>query len=70
MLASRRKKCLRKRRYCKNNWAAFKNKPLTDEQKQAIGFEKAGGITGLINLTYNMFRHEQIIRRQLLPIKK
>jgi IS5 family transposase len=77
---------------------AYKNKPLTEEQKesnriksktrsrvehifgfvtnsmgdfyiQSIGFQRAKGIIGLINLVYNMFRYEQIVRLNLLPIK-
>ena len=78
---------------------AFRNKPLTDEQKEnnrikskircriehvfgfvtnsmndfkirSIGLQRAKGIIGLINLVYNMFRYEQIIRLNLLPIQK
>jgi hypothetical protein len=70
---------------------AYRNKPLTDEQKQdhrekskvrvrvehafgfienslggsfirCIGTIRAAGIIGLINLTYNMFRFEQLQR--------
>ena len=77
---------------------AFKNKPLTEEQKahnnikskvrcrcehafgfvtnsmgdfyiRSIGFLRAKGIIGLINLVYNMCRYEQIVRLNLLPIK-
>jgi len=77
---------------------AFRNKPLTDEQKalntiksktrargehvfgfvsnsmndfyiRSIGFARAKGIIGLINLVYNMCRYEQIVRLNLLPIK-
>jgi IS5 family transposase len=77
---------------------AFKNKPLTDEQKanntvksktrargehvfgfvsnnmndfyiRSIGFVRAKGIIGLINLVYNMCRYEQIVRLNLLPIE-
>jgi IS5 family transposase len=77
---------------------AFRNKPLTEEQKatnarkskircrgehvfgfvsnsmndfyiRSIGFVRAKGITGLINLVYNMCRYEQIVRLNLLPIK-
>jgi IS5 family transposase len=77
---------------------AYKNKPLTDEQKesnriksktrsrvehvfgfvtnsmgdfyiQSIGFFRAKGIIGLINLVYNMCRYEQIIRLNLLPVR-
>ena len=77
---------------------AFRNKPLTEEQKEnnkskskircrcehafgfvtnsmgdfyvrSIGFIRAKGIIGLINLVYNMCRYEQIVRLNLLPIK-
>ena len=77
---------------------AYKDKPLTDEQKesnrekskirclvehvfgyvtnsmndfyiQSIGFMRAKGVIGLINLLYNMCRYEQIVRLNLLPIK-
>ena len=76
---------------------AFKNKPLTDSQKennrtksktrsrvehvfgfvtqnmndfyfQNIGYERIKGVVGLLNLTYNMFRYEQIVRLKLLTI--
>ena len=36
---------------------------------QSIGFMRAKGIIGLINLLYNMCRYEQIVRLNLLPIK-
>jgi IS5 family transposase len=77
---------------------AFRNNPLSDEQKanntiksktrargehvfgfvsnsmndfyiRSIGFVRAKGIIGLINLVYNMCRYEQIVRLNLLPIK-
>ena len=35
---------------------------------QSIGFMRAKGIIGLINLLYNMCRYEQIVRLNLLPI--
>jgi IS5 family transposase len=37
---------------------------------QSIGFQRAKGIIGLINLVYNICRYEQIVRLELLPIKK
>ncbi|MDR0796903.1 MAG: IS5 family transposase [Tannerella sp.] len=78
---------------------AFRNKPLTEEQKEnnkskskircrvehafgfvsnsmgdfyirSIGFLRAKGVIGLINLVYNMFRYEQIVRLNLLPVKR
>jgi IS5 family transposase len=36
---------------------------------RSIGFVRAKGIIGLINLVYNMCRYEQIVRLNLLPIK-
>lgn len=76
---------------------AYKNTPLTDEQKESnrekssirvrvehvfgfmeqsmhglclksVGIKRAKGIVGLINLTYNLFRFEQIVRLNLLAI--
>jgi IS5 family transposase len=35
---------------------------------QSIGFQRAKGVVGLINLVYNMCRYEQIVRLNLLPI--
>jgi IS5 family transposase len=35
---------------------------------QSIGFRRARGIIGLINLVYNMCRYEQIVRLNLLPV--
>jgi IS5 family transposase len=80
------------------NERAYRNKPLTEEQKESnkvkssirsrcehifgfvsnsmcdfyirsIGFLRAKGIIGLINLVYNMCRYEQIVRLNLLPVK-
>jgi hypothetical protein len=34
-----------------------------------IGFERVEGVVGLINLTYNICRYEQIVRLNILPIK-
>ena len=36
---------------------------------QPVGFVRAKGVIGLINLLYNMCRYEQIVRLDLLPIK-
>ena len=36
---------------------------------QPVGFVRAKGVIGLINLLYNMCRYEQIVRLNLLPIK-
>ena len=75
----------------------YRNKPLTDEQKnqnkeksktrarvehvfgfmeqsmnglalKSVGIARASGIIGLINLTYNMFRYEQIVRLNIIHI--
>lgn len=75
----------------------YRNKPLTDEQKnknkeksktrarvehvfgfmeqsmnglavKSVGIARASGIIGLINLTYNMFRYEQIVRLNIMQI--
>ena len=42
---------------------------MDDFYIQSIGFVRAKGVIGLINLVYNMFRYEQIVRLNLLPIK-
>lgn len=34
---------------------------------KSVGIKRATGIIGLINLTYNMFRFEQIVRLNILP---
>ena len=36
---------------------------------RSIGVVRATGIIGLINLTYNMFRYEQIVRLQIANTK-
>ena len=74
---------------------AYRNKPLTEEQKsnnrekskirarvehvfgfmeqsmnglyiRSVGITRATGIIGLINLTYNLFRYEQVVRLNIL----
>ena len=47
----------------------FVTNSMNDFYIQSIGFQRAKGIIGLINLVYNMCRYEQIIRLNLLPIK-
>jgi len=37
---------------------------------RCIGMKRAQSVIGLTNLTYNIFRYEQIVRLDLLPIKK
>ncbi len=36
---------------------------------RSVGMTKARGIIGLINLTYNLFRYEQVIRLNILTVK-
>ena len=47
----------------------FVTNSMNDFYIQSIGFQRAKGIIGLINLVYNMCRYEQIVRLKLLPIK-
>ena len=47
----------------------FVTNSMNDFYIQSIGFRRAKGIIGLINLVYNMCRYEQIVRLNLLPIK-
>jgi IS5 family transposase len=35
---------------------------------RTIGFNRAKEMIGLMNLTYNFFRYEQVMRLQLLPV--
>jgi len=37
---------------------------------KSVGIARATGIIGLINLTYNLFRYEQIIRLDILNVNK
>jgi IS5 family transposase len=48
----------------------FVTNSMNDFYIQSIGFERAKGIVGLINLVYNMCRYEQIVRLKLLPVNK
>ena len=45
-------------------------KPYNDFYIRSIGLMRAKGIIGLINLAYSMCRYEQIVRLNLLPIKR
>jgi len=47
----------------------FVTNSMNDFYIQSIGFRRAKGTIGLINLVYNMCRYEQIVRLNLLPIK-
>jgi IS5 family transposase len=48
----------------------FVTNSMNDFYIQSIGFLRAKGNIGLINLVYNMCRYEQIVRLELLTIKK
>ena len=48
----------------------FITNSLNDFYINSIGFLRAKGTIGLINLLYNMCRYEQIVRLELLTIKK
>jgi IS5 family transposase len=47
----------------------FVTNSMNDFYIQSIGFQRAKGNIGLINLVYNMCRYEQIVRLNLLTIK-
>jgi IS5 family transposase len=47
----------------------FVTNSMDDFYIRSIGFVRARGIIGLINLVYNMCRYEQIVRLNLLPVK-
>jgi len=47
----------------------FVTNSMNDFYIRSIGFQRAKGIIGLINLVYNMFRYEQIVRLNLLPVR-
>ena len=43
---------------------------MNDFYIQSIGFQRAKGTVGLINLAYNICRYEQIVRLNILPVNK
>jgi IS5 family transposase len=45
----------------------FIEQSMHDFHIRSIGIKRATSIIGLINLTYNICRYEQIVRLQLLP---
>jgi len=47
----------------------FISNNMNDFYIQSIGFQRAKGTVGLINLAYNICRYEQIVRLELLPVK-
>jgi len=48
----------------------FVTNSMNDFYIHSIGLMRAKGTIGLINLLYNMCRYEQIVRLELLTIKK
>jgi len=36
---------------------------------RSVGMVRTTGLIGLINLTYNLFRYEQVVRLNILPVK-
>ena len=48
----------------------FVTNSMNDFYIKSIGFLRAKGVIGLINLLYNMCRYEQIVRLELLEVKK
>jgi IS5 family transposase len=47
----------------------FMEQSMNGLRLKSIGLLRATGIIGLINLTYNLFRYEQVIRLKLLEVK-
>lgn len=44
--------------------------PMHGIKCECVGIVRATGILGLMNLTYNMFRYEQIARLNLISINQ
>ena len=47
----------------------FMEQSMNGLMVKSVGIARATGIIGLINLTYNLFRYEQIVRLNILPVK-
>lgn len=47
----------------------FMEQSMNGLKLKSVGIVRANGIIGLINLTYNLFRYEQIIRLNILNVK-
>jgi len=47
----------------------FMEQSMNGLKLKSIGIMRATGIIGLINLTYNLFRYEQVVRLNLLTVK-
>ena len=62
--------CIKSKTRCRVEHAfGFVTNSMNDFYIQSIGFQRARGIIGLINLVYNLCRYEQIVRLNLLSIK-
>jgi IS5 family transposase len=48
----------------------FMEQSMQGLRVKSVGIVRASGLIGLINLTYNLFRYEQIVRLDLLPTKQ
>ncbi len=51
------------------NIFGFMEQSMNGLKLKSVGIIRATGIIGLINLTYNLFRYEQVVRLNLLTIK-
>ncbi|MDA3953800.1 MAG: transposase [Bacteroidales bacterium] len=47
----------------------FMEQSMNDLTVRSIGIKRATGIIGLINLTYNLFRYEQVVRLEMLKAR-
>ncbi len=47
----------------------FMEQSMNGLKLKSVGIIRATGIIGLLNLTYNLFRYEQVVRLNLLTIK-
>jgi IS5 family transposase len=62
--------CIKSKTRCRvEHVFGFVTNSMNDFYIQSIGFQRAKGIVGLINLVYNMCRYEQIVRLKLLTVK-
>jgi len=47
----------------------FMGQSMNGLMVRSVGIVRATGIIGLINLTYNLFRYEQVVRLNILQVK-
>jgi hypothetical protein len=47
----------------------FMEQSMNGLMVRSVGIVRATGIIGLINLTYNLFRYEQVVRLNILQVK-